>query len=271
MRPVRGAAACAGRRHEQVRRNPVERAGTCDGQPARELQLGGGDRDSVQRRQQRHAGSAGAGRALEPLDRGAQALRTQLEVGLVLEHILQEHAQGGAPPPAPSRAPRIRARAGEIALESREGLQRSYRLGVAGQATQRRLALGDERAGQGSVAVQRCRAHPAAQPLRVHLEGHLRAPRHLAAQVARGRLQVLGERRLELARAHSAHFRARAERSCRTQRCLHARGRQTRRRALLAWPVRQPRGRRRKKGSRRTRRTPLQRPATARRTRACRR
>ena len=133
------------------------------------------------------------------LERALQTLGAQLEVGLLVEHFLQQRFDRGAHARSSLGARGLAADARQIAVEPLEALQQFGRLGVAGQAFERRLALADELAGQRPVAVQRRGGRPTpASRLRAELERHLGARGDLGAQMGAGRPQELRERCLEL-------------------------------------------------------------------------
>jgi hypothetical protein len=141
---------------------------------------------------------AGERRALQARERGAQPLGTQLEVGLFVEHLRQQREDRGTDARARVRSRRLRVDVREIPVEAVEALEQPRGVAVARQALQLGAAFGDELAGQRAVAVQRRGARTPARSLRLELEWHLRAGRERRAQLARGRLDELGQRRLEL-------------------------------------------------------------------------
>ena len=141
---------------------------------------------------------------LEPLDRSAHPIGTRLKVGLLLEHVLQQQSHSRARPRPACGVRDIGARVGEVALEAVEALEQLRRLGMAGQAFERRLALVDELSGERAVAVQRRATCTRAPHAGSDLERDLRAGLHLSAQMSGRGLNVVGEDGLQLPRAHRA-------------------------------------------------------------------
>ena len=161
----------------------------------------------MQGRHQRELARTGERRLLEPLDRRPHALRANVKVGLLLEHVLQERLHRRAHARATLGARNVGAGAGEVALEPVEALQQLGRLGVSRQPFQGRLALGDECRGEGAVAVQAGAAGARAPEVGSQLERDLRACLHLGAQMAARGLHVVGEGVLQLPGAHRASLR----------------------------------------------------------------
>ncbi len=89
----------------------------------------------------------------------------------------------------------------QVAVKRLEAVEQIRGLGISVEPAQLREALGDERVGQWAVAVQRSRA-TSATGLRGKLEGHLPAGGDLRMQAVGCLGDELGERGLQLERAH---------------------------------------------------------------------
>ena len=81
-------------------------------------------------------------------------------------------------------------------------LEQSDGRGVAGQSFECRLALGDELAREGAIAVQRRGGGTTPGALRPQLEGNLRARGDLGAKVDTRRDEKVRQGRFELLRTH---------------------------------------------------------------------
>jgi hypothetical protein len=203
--------------HEGLLGRPVQRVGPGDLKTGRQSDLRRGDRQPVQRRHQRDGvGRARQLGALQPGQRSRQAFGAQLELGLLGEHVVQQHAQRqtrarGRPrvladlrsvrPFTPVRdivspaAPRLAGAPGEVALEPVERRERGDGRRVLGQPRELGLALGDEPVRQRPAAVERGLRAPALGP---QLQFDLGAGRDVGVQhVGRG-LGVLAEGGLQL-------------------------------------------------------------------------
>ena len=148
-------------------------------------------------------------RLLEPRERRLEALAVlgrvgaAVEVGLLVEHVLQQQPQrrAGARVGLHPRQLRCRRRhrSREVAVEAVEVDEQADRLGVRGQARELRRVLLDERARQRAVAVQPRGALAATGRFLGELEGDLGAAVDLRLQPV-GRLRdELRERCLQLA------------------------------------------------------------------------
>lgn len=201
----------AGRGRADLHEDPVghveEGIGPGDRQAGAQRQLGRGDREAVQRAQQRYLGGARVRGAVQALQGRVQPLLAQREVALLGEDVPQQGAQRrvhslGTPPPRPPAQLRPPAAFGErltreqVAIQALEARQRSRGARVALEAPQRAPALAQEDLRQRAVAVQR--GAPPPRGTRGQLEGHLRAGVQVGLHEG-GRLpHELGERRLQL-------------------------------------------------------------------------
>ena len=184
-------------------RHALDRIRLGDREARRQLDLRRGDREPVKRPHERELAGTSRRGALEPLERRAQSLGADVKVGLVAEHVLQQRLHRRARTRAGLRAGSIGAPGGQVAIEPVEALEELGRLGVARQTFERSLALGDEVARQRAVTVEgRCAA--SATELGPDVERNLRTGLHLGAQVACGRLEVVGEGAMQLPRTHPA-------------------------------------------------------------------
>jgi hypothetical protein len=156
----------------------------------------------VQGRHEHGLADVRARRLVHALQCPRKALRADLEVGLLVEYVLDQRGHRRARAAAPLDAHHVDARASQIAVETVEALEQLRRLRVARQAPDRRVALRDEVARERSVAVEP-RARRACS-LRVELEPHLGSRRDLRAQMSRDSPHQGGQRGVELARVHRA-------------------------------------------------------------------
>ena len=92
-------------------RAPLQGAGLGEQEAARELKLGRGDRQTVNRRHERRLAGGGERRPVEAIERALEVLGMaadlrSVEVGLFVEHVLQQRQQGGVARARRGRPPR---------------------------------------------------------------------------------------------------------------------------------------------------------------------
>ncbi len=116
----------------------------------------------MQRRHERQIARARALGVFESRKRRMQALGTDLEVGLLVEHVCEQRADRGAATRLTLGGRDTPGRVRQIAVQTVEGLEQLDDLGVAREALQLALPLADERSRQSAIAVQRRGAPPPA-------------------------------------------------------------------------------------------------------------
>ena len=175
-----------------------ERVALHEGQPFAEGELGRGDLEAQQRRDDDGLGAPVVERGLDLAIRALDALGAQREVGGLLEDAAEEDAQGELR--AGARLGRIATLAARLQVvaqpaEPRQGVHGGQE---AGQPRQQADALLDEVRGQRAIAVQRAVAASTAHDL----EGDLGAVCRLGGQLPGRLLDEGGQGAMQLTVVH---------------------------------------------------------------------
>ncbi len=193
----------------RLRRQAVDGLRLGDRQAGGQRQLRARDRHALQQGDDRHLRGACQRGAVEPLQRGLDALGPQLEVGLVGEHVAEQSSDRDANPGGGLQAHDVLADAGEITVEPLEARQRAARGLVLRKPFELAPALGDELSRQGAVAVERRPAACCTALLLTDLERDLGAGGQVRLKPLGGGPQELPKRAVELDGAHWLEFKAR--------------------------------------------------------------